>query len=369
MIIDEKDKVLYIDDEEPNLVSFKATFRRKYEVFLARNAAEGKEMLEKNPDIKVIISDQNMKGESGVDFFVDIMGDHPEPIRIILTGFTDHGAMTDAINKAHVYRFLIKPWNEIDFNKTIESGIELYNTRRNITAKTNELETAYNELNRFVYSASHDMRAPLVSIMGLIDLAKQDESLQKDEMYLPLIERSVMKLDTFVRNIVDYYQNKEKARKVVEINFEDQVNETIKSLEFYQDLSEIEIIKDIEISGPFHSDHFHIQVILNNLISNGLKYQRQDEPEKKITITIKTVNEPEDGCILSVFDNGIGIAKEDLPELFGMFYRATTQNTGSGIGLYIVSEAVKKIGGTIEVESEFGKYTIFKLFMPNLPKE
>lgn len=357
-----KDTVLYIDDEEPNLVSFRAAFRRKYDVLVARNAAEGREQLENNPNVKVIISDQNMKGESGVDFFVDVMNDFPDPIRIILTGFTDQQSMTDAINKANVYRFLIKPWNEIDFNKTIESGIELYNTRKSIQDKTDELETAYNELNRFVYSASHDMRAPLVSVMGLINLAKLESKEDADLKYLPLIERSIMKLDTFVRNIVDYYQNKEKEKQIQEIDFNQQIDETIDSLEYYQDLSSVNIVKDIQLNEPLHNDRFRIQVILNNLISNGIKYQRKEEENKKLSITARTV---EGGCELVIEDNGIGIAEEDKSSLFNMFYRATTQNTGSGIGLYIVNETVKKIGGTIEVESELDKYTKFKLFIPN----
>lgn len=367
--MDQKDKILYIDDEEPNLVSFKATFRRQYEVLLAKNAGEGHHHLELNPDIKVIISDQNMKGESGVDFFISVMDSHPEPIRIILTGFTDHQAMTDAINKANVYRFLIKPWNEIDFQKTIESGIELYNTRRSFHLKTEELETAYNELNRFVYSASHDMRAPLVSIMGLINLAKEDDHLGKDKMYLPLIERSILKLDTFVRNIVDYYQNKEKTPKIIEIDFDEQIEETIHSLEFHQDLTDVKISRGIQLTRPFHSDRFRIQVVLNNLISNAVKYQRDNESDKKLEIKVRTVSEPADGCEILVSDNGIGIAEEDMPELFDMFYRATTQNTGSGIGLYIVNEAVKKLGGHIEVQSSPGQFTEFKLFIPNLDPE
>jgi two-component system, sensor histidine kinase and response regulator len=357
----EKDKILYIDDEQPNLVTFSAVFRRKYKVLTALTLQRGREQLEENPEIKVIISDQNMREGTGVDFFYSIKNTHPDIIRIILTGFSDQQAMYDGINKANVYRFLTKPWNEIDIAKTIESGIELYNNRHAIGVQNAELEKAYNELSRFVYSASHELRAPLVSVLGLVEIAKHDDAT-KDNQYLPLIEKSILKLDSFVRNIVNYYQNKEIENTAVQIDVEAMINEAVESILFHQDLPGIDIQIKVDLAKDFHNDKTRFQMVLNNLISNGIKYQREDEANKILSIE---VSETSEGINLIVSDNGIGVEKEDQENLFDMFYRATSQNTGSGIGLYIVREAMAKLEGKISVESEFGSGTTFTAAIPN----
>lgn len=356
-----KDKILYIDDEQPNLVTFSAVFRRKYKVLTALTLSKGREILEENPDIKVIISDQNMREGTGVDFFYSIKNTHPDIIRIILTGFSDQQAMYDGINKANVYRFLTKPWNEIDIAKTIESGIELYNNRHSIGEKNAELEKAYNELSRFVYSASHELRAPLVSVLGLVEIAKHDEST-KDNQYLPLIEKSILKLDSFVRNIVNYYQNKEIENTAVKMDIKALIDEAVESILFHQDVPGIDIQIEVNTDGDFYNDKTRFQMVLNNLISNGIKYQREEEPNKRLRIE---VTDTSNGIKLEVSDNGIGVEQEDLENLFDMFYRATSQNTGSGIGLYIVKEAIAKLEGEISVKSELGEGTTFTVLVPN----
>jgi signal transduction histidine kinase len=269
--------------------------------------------------------------------------------------------MYDGINKANVYRFLTKPWNEIDIAKTIESGIELYNNRHSIGEKNAELTKAYNELSRFVYSASHELRAPLVSVLGLVEIAKHDDAT-KDNQYLPLIEKSILKLDSFVRNIVNYYQNKEIENTAVLMDIKALIDEAVESILFHQDLPGIDILIDVNSEEEFYNDKTRFQMVLNNLISNGIKYQREDEPNKVLRIAVENTDS---GIKLVVSDNGIGVEAEDIDNLFDMFYRATSQNTGSGIGLYIVREAVAKLEGEISVESELGAGTTFTVLIPN----
>ncbi len=121
----ERIKVLYIDDEQANLNAFKATYRRIFDIHLASSAEEGKKILEKN-SIEVILSDQRMPTKSGVDFFESILETHPEPIRILLTAFSDINAVIDAINKGQVYRYITKPWNDFELKLTIENAYKLY---------------------------------------------------------------------------------------------------------------------------------------------------------------------------------------------------------------------------------------------------
>jgi response regulator RpfG family c-di-GMP phosphodiesterase len=127
----DKIKVLYVDDEENNLFSFKATFRLKYQVFTAISGTEGLEVLNQNPDIHVILTDQRMPEMTGVEFLQSILNIHPDPIRILLTGYADLQASIDAVNKGKIFHYLSKPWNEEEVDMTIQKALEIYIHNKN----------------------------------------------------------------------------------------------------------------------------------------------------------------------------------------------------------------------------------------------
>ena len=135
---DEKINVLYIDDEEHNLVSFKATFRRIFNVYTADSAETGKNLLEEE-DIHVILSDQRMPKMTGIEFFESIKDTHPNPIRILITGYTDVNAVIGAINRGQVYKYLTKPWVEEDVKNFVEKAYEVFKLRKDNIDLTNKL--------------------------------------------------------------------------------------------------------------------------------------------------------------------------------------------------------------------------------------
>ncbi|UZD22560.1 response regulator [Algoriphagus halophytocola] len=141
----EKIKILYVDDEENNLQAFKATFRRDYKIFLAINAEEGRKVLE-NEEIEIIITDQRMPEETGVEFLESIIPIHPNPIRILLTGYTDIQAVIDAINKGQVYHYLTKPWEEDYLRTVIKNAFEIYTLRMENEKLTKALIKANDQL-------------------------------------------------------------------------------------------------------------------------------------------------------------------------------------------------------------------------------
>jgi DNA-binding NtrC family response regulator len=120
--------ILYVDDEVNNLHSFKAAFRRDFNVFLAESAAEGRKVLDEQL-IEVIVTDQRMPGMTGVEFLESIIPHYPDPIRILLTGYTDIQAVIDAINKGQVYHYITKPWDEQQLRNIINKAFEVYNLR------------------------------------------------------------------------------------------------------------------------------------------------------------------------------------------------------------------------------------------------
>src|SRR5215471_4377693 len=137
--------VLYIDDEPHNLVSFRASFRRYFNIYIAESAAEGRKILATS-EVHVILSDQRMPKMTGIEFFESILSDFPEPIRILVTGYTDINAVIDAINRGQVYKYLTKPWNENDVRNAIEKAYEVFRLRKENEELTNKLLDANEKL-------------------------------------------------------------------------------------------------------------------------------------------------------------------------------------------------------------------------------
>jgi response regulator RpfG family c-di-GMP phosphodiesterase len=130
--------VLYIDDEVDNLTAFRATFRRNFNITTAESADDAMKILEKEV-IHVILSDQRMPKKTGIEFFEAIQNTHPDPIRILITGYTDINAVIDAINRGQVYKYLTKPWHEEDVKIFVEKAYEVYKLRKDNANLTNEL--------------------------------------------------------------------------------------------------------------------------------------------------------------------------------------------------------------------------------------
>lgn len=128
-MIDKSINVLYIDDEPHNLTAFKAAFRRDFNVFIAESAKVARKVIDEN-DIHIILSDQRMPVMTGIEFFESIIETHPEPIRILITGYTDINAVIEAINRGQVYKYLTKPWNEDDIRIFVTTAYEVFNLRR-----------------------------------------------------------------------------------------------------------------------------------------------------------------------------------------------------------------------------------------------
>jgi two-component system, sensor histidine kinase and response regulator len=207
-MINEKPNILYIDDEVNNLTAFSSAFRHYYNVLTAESVEKGRLIL-KNEEIHIIITDQRMPDMSGVEFLESILDEYPDPIRMLLTGYDDIEPIITAVNKIGIYRYISKPWDDNELRMTLQNAYEIYCTRNLLKIKTEQLQKAYNELDRFAYSASHDLRAPLTSILGIINLAKMEG---KKDKYLDMIEKSVHKLDVFTKNIINYYRNARPSR-------------------------------------------------------------------------------------------------------------------------------------------------------------
>jgi len=243
--------------------------------------------------------------------------------------------------------------DEIGTRKTAEEKLQRTNQ---------ELSKRNTELDNFVYSVSHDLRAPIASVLGLINLARMDKDAVMKDMYLDMINKSALQQDHFIKEILDQSRNSRLEVKREEILFEPLIEETFNQLKFATSTGKsVERIINIEQDEPFFSDRWRLKVILNNIISNAIRYRNGKDPVIKVNVSIG-----KHLAKLAIEDNGKGIEKEHLPNVYKMFYRATDDGAGSGLGLYIVKEAIDKLNGNINIESEVGKGTTVQLEIPEI---
>ncbi|MFM8914549.1 MAG: sensor histidine kinase, partial [Flammeovirgaceae bacterium] len=217
------------------------------------------------------------------------------------------------------------------------------------------------ELDRFVYSASHDLRAPLSSMAGLIDLIHRDDS--ETDKYLAMIKDRIGVMDRFITEVIDYSRNARLGINNERILIKTMVDEVVSLLQFSIPPS-IEVFNNVSPTVAVETDRSRLQVVISNLISNAVKYSdlRKTSPFIKVSAEITDTE-----CRISVADNGIGIHKEHQVKIFDMFYRATERSKGSGLGLFIVKETLEKIAGQMEVASEYGVGSVFKIKLPIAP--
>jgi signal transduction histidine kinase len=223
-----------------------------------------------------------------------------------------------------------------------------------------ELVKRNTELDKFLYSASHDLRAPISSILGLVNLARVDKGPNLKTVYLNMIEKSTRQQDHFIREIMDQSQNRKGSLTREPINFSSLIDEAFGQLDI-DDYGEYQKLIDIKQQEPFYCDRWRMQVILNNLLSNAIRYRNGHTPVVKIEARVDNHT-----AFFRIDDNGKGISEEHLSNLGKMFYRATDQGAGSGLGLYIVQETLHRLCGSMNIESRVGEGTSVHLRIPEL---
>lgn len=225
-----------------------------------------------------------------------------------------------------------------------------------------ELKKMNSELDSFVYSASHELRAPLASLLGLVDIMKREE-IDGPRERLEMMENSIIRLDSFIEDIIAYSRNRHLTLKVEVVNFNSIIDNTISDLWYLKNTQGIQVFKNIQGDFDFYSDRKRVSVLLSNFLSNAIKYHDMQKSSPYIEINVVTT--PKEATI-EIKDNGVGIEKKKQNKIYDMFYRGTTDVMGSGIGLFIVKEIVERLGGTLHLESEPKKGSIFTLKLPNL---
>ena len=201
------------------------------------------------------------------------------------------------------------------------------------------------------------------SVLGIIEAAREETNQKDLEQYFSMQEKTLKRMNDLINDIIDFSKNKRLRLDLKEIDFAKLVENALEDHSFMLNAQNIHKNINIKQYEKFVSDPRRISVVINNLISNAIKYADPSKEQQEITISITVADSM---AVIEVADNGIGIEEQHLDKIFTLFYRATSRTTGSGLGLYIIKETVEKLNGYITISSKKGKGTVIKITVPDM---
>jgi signal transduction histidine kinase len=349
------------------------------EIFESLDNALTEGVFRSSPDWRILFANNAMIKMLGYESLEELKSD---PNQLLFAGEETRKYLTDRLSAQGFienYRILLLKkdhrnfWGWLTCLRVMRNGEEYFEGRIvNITdqvtieeqlkEKTVQLEKKSMELDRFIYSASHDIRSPITSVLGLINIMKLELKDENSKKLLELMIVSMNRLERFVNSLVSFAKNSKKEIFCSNIDFSKALAYTLEKLIHHPNFNKVTVTNEISLSGIFFSDLFRIRLILYNVIKNAYDFCDSNKSNMMISIQIKTLPEK---AIIEIFDNGIGIPAKHLEKVFDMFYRGTTTSNGSGIGLYTAREAAIKLGGFITINSEYGIGTSIRIELPN----
>jgi len=281
-------------------------------------------------------------------------------------------ALEDKVNERTSQLKMLVDELQVKQNEVEASNFELKKTHKQLETindqldkrvyeRTAKLVKANQQLDRFVYSASHDLSAPLKSILGLINLVKLEYRSDGLTQHLKYMENSIVKLEVVIGHLTNFSRNQSPVSKI-DFSFKEIVDEVLDDLKYFASANNLKIVKCFEDTDVLNSDFHRIKIVLSNLISNAIKYRdiKKDESFIKIKFRKNGVS-----SVIEVEDNGIGIPVAHKEKIFEMFFRGTTKSEGSGLGLFIVKDIVEKLKGEISLNGDEHCTTIFTIMLPH----
>ncbi len=227
--------------------------------------------------------------------------------------------------------------------------------------KEKELVRSNQHLDQVIYKTTHDLKAPLMSALGLVKIA-EDAPLEAKDQYIGLIKKTLLKLDAYIDEMNNFFRNEKLALQRGKIDLEGLLREEQENLKNLAHRDKVNVLFEVDNSIEWYSDPIRVKTIVTNIFSNAIKYQdlQKQNPFIKIASHIN-----EEFCEISIEDNGIGIEPELQDKIFDLFFRATDQSQGTGLGLFIVKDTIERLKGSIKVKSGYGKGTTFFIRIPN----
>jgi two-component system sensor histidine kinase/response regulator len=360
--MEKKFRILYVDDESRNLQLFQSAFEKEFDVTTCVSPLQAQEIIKTN-SFEIIMADQRMSEMNGVDFLEVAHHINDAPVRILLTGFCDFQASIEAINRGKIFYYCTKPWKKEELKMILLKSIEHFLLMEGKRQLIKKLSESVKELELFLYRASHDLRAPIATQLGLLHLLKT-EITGEAKIYVQKIEEMISRLEHTLEKIKQLScRTKELVEKKLSSNMEQLVANSMEK--FKKDILEKGIrIETQFVSNPDHYfDRSTVQIILDNVIENAIQFSR---PGVDSFIRIETwISVADDHLQMSIEDNGTGIPLAVMDKIYDPFFRGSIKSTGNGLGLFVVKKFCEVNHYDIKVESDAASWTKFTLSIPN----
>lgn len=359
-------RLLYVDDEVDNLSVFKSAFKKDFAITLHESPAEALQEFSTN-SFEIVIADQRMPEMTGVEFLEKVHEINPDAVRILLTEYSQLDAIVNAINRGRIFYYCTKPWKKDELQIVLVKAIEHYNLIKRNHDLIQRLSSSVKELEVFLYRASHDLRAPITTQLGLLNLLKE-EVTGSASIYVEKIEEMIHKLENTLEKMS---QLSNSGYEYIQQNFSSDISEIVQTIlrKFNGTIQDrnISIRESIQPAEGFLFERNYLMILLNNILENAIQYTREGSGnEIKIT---SEYNATTDQLVITVQDQGIGISAMELNRVFEPFFRGTTSSKGNGLGLYIVKKVCELIRATIDLSSTPNEGTLVKLTLTNLNKQ
>lgn len=365
-------KILMLEDLQDDVGLIERTLHKQGIAFVSKRVDTRDEFIgaldEFDPD--VILSDHALPQFNSFEALSICRKQNLEVPFILVTGTVSEEFAVSCL-KEGADDYVLKS-NLVRLPSAIQNALKQRNheTKRKKAEKAlrkqnEELVKINRELDSFVYSVSHNLRAPLMSVLGLINLVQIENKKNDPGMngYFAMMQQSIHKLDDTLKEILDYSRNARSELNIEKVDFKRMVEDSFDRMKYMEGSESIEKSIFIKGAATLYSDSYRLSVIINNLVSNAIKY-RDPKKEKNIITIESTITDTTLNIIFR--DNGIGISQDYINRIFDMFFRATDRSEGAGLGLYIVKETVEKLHGEIEVNSRIGEGTLFTIAIPNM---
>jgi signal transduction histidine kinase len=236
---------------------------------------------------------------------------------------------------------------------------DLHVTLERNQEQTRIIENKNAELDSFFYRISHDLKGPISSLLGLSNIARHEVKDEQANFYLEKQQQQIQRLNSIINGLIKLTRLTDAKLEKQNIDFDSLVDGCISSLAEIPNFNKITFTKQIAPDVELHSEWTLINAILQNLIENGIKYSRDKSPFVKVIVSREDRH-----VVIGVEDNGLGINEAHQSRIFDMFYRATHNSGGSGLGLYILKRSVDRLEGMVELQSQEGVGSTFRVKIP-----
>lgn len=351
-----KHTILCVDDELDNVDALERLFRKHYTVLKATSGAEGLRILDENPTIALIISDQRMPQMTGVEFLEKTQKSHPEALRILLTGYTDIESVIQAVNQGQIYRYLTKPWDSFDLLHTVEQAIQKYEISKELKKKNIELAKALNELksldkakSNFMILINHELKTPLTSILSFVGLLNETSLDDEQKLFVNRISRGAEKLRGIVEDVLLIVRSETQQLKInpTAVDFHDlekMLNHEVLNVIQYKHQSLLEG----HLNHKVLADRELIRQVLNRLVHNAAKFGH-DNSEIYVD-----AEKTQDQVTFSVMNKGPQLEKAVVEKILRPFFideDVMNHSSGMGLGLTICQSILSLHQSKLKIEN------------------